>query len=64
MNGKQKAAAAAVTVAAVAGVVTSAAFDSPLDLAPEVLEELNMDFEDGTADQEAEQKGPLAKLRI
>ena len=64
MNRKQKAAAAAVTAAAVAGVVTSAAFDSPLDLAPEVLEELNLDFEDGSADQDARQKGPLAKLRV
>ena len=64
MNAKQKAAAAAVTVAAVAGVATSTAFDSPLDLMPEALEELNLDFEDGTAAQESEQKGPLAKLRI
>ena len=64
MNAKQKAAAAAVTVAAVAGVATSTAFDSPLDLVPEALEELNLDFEDGTSAQESEQKGPFAKLRI
>ena len=64
MNAKQKAAAAAVTVAAVAGVATSTAFDSPLDLMPEALEELNLDFEDGTSAHESEQKGPFAKLRV
>ena len=63
MDVKKKAAAAAVTVAAMAGVVTSAAFDSPLDLVPEVAEELNLDFEDPTAADE-EQKGPLAKVRL
>ena len=65
MDAKKKAAAAAVTVAAMAGVVTSAAFDSPLDLVPEAAEELNLDFEDATAAaSEDEQKGPLAKVRM
>ena len=64
MNVKQKAAGAAVTVAAMAGVATSTAFESPLDLVPEALEELNLDFEDGTVAQGSEQKGPFAKLRI
>ena len=65
MDAKKKAAAAAVTVAAMAGVVTSAAFDSPLDLVPEAAEELNLDFEDATASaSEEDQKGPLAKVRM
>ena len=36
MDVKKTVAAAAVTVAAVTGAVTSTAFDSPLDLVPEV----------------------------
>ena len=64
MDAKKKVAAAVVTAAAVTGVVTSAAFDSPLDLVPEVAEELNLDFEDGTAVEDTDQKSPLAKVRI
>lgn len=64
MDAKKKAAAAAVTVAAMAGVVTGAAFDSPLDLVPEAAEELNLDFEDSAAASENRQKGPLAKVRM
>ena len=57
MDAKKKAAAAAVTVAAMAGVVTSAAFDSPLDLVPEAAEELNLDFEDASTASETSRKG-------
>jgi len=64
VDAKKKVAAAVVTAAAVTGVVTSAAFDSPLDLVPEVAEELNLDFEDGTAVEDTDQKSPLAKIRI
>ena len=64
MDAKKKVAAAVVTAAAGTGVVTSAAFDSPLDLVPEVAEELNLDFEDGTAVEDTDQKSPLAKVRI
>ena len=64
MDAKKKVAAAVVTAAAVTGVVTSATFDSPLDLVPEVAEELNLDFEDGTAVEDTDQKSPLAKIRI
>ena len=64
MDAKKKVAAAVVTAAAVTGVGTSATFDSPLDLVPEVAEELNLDFEDGTAVEDTDQKSPLAKVRI
>lgn len=62
MDKKKTAAAAAVTVAAVAGMVTSATFESPIDLVPEAAEELNL--EDELSVQETEQKGPMAKLRL
>lgn len=63
MDRKKKAAAAAVTVAAAAGMMTHAAFDSPVDLAPEAAEALHWDTGDQDG-QEPEQKGPLAKLRL
>lgn len=64
MNRKRKAAAAAaVTAVAAAGVMTHAAFDSPVDLTPEAAEALHWDQGDQDG-QEAEQKGPLAKLRL
>lgn len=62
MDRKQKAAAAAVTAAAVAGIAVGAAFDSPADLAPEAAEALHLDLGDSGA-QETARKGPLAKLR-
>ena len=63
MDVKKTVAAAAVTVAAVTGAVTSTAFDSPLDLVPEVAEELNLDFEDGASVEDSKQNGPWAKVR-
>ena len=63
MDAKKTVAAAAVTVAAVTGVVTSTAFDSPLDIVPEVAEELNLDFEDSASEQDSRQHGPWAKVR-
>ena len=63
MNAKKTVATAAVTVAAVTGVVTSTAFDSPLDLVPEVAEELNLDFEDSASVEDSRQNGPWAKVR-
>lgn len=63
MDRKQKAAAAAVTAAAVAGIAVGAAFDSPVDLAPETAEALHLDLGDSGA-QETARKGPLAKLRL
>ena len=63
MDAKKTVAAAAVTVAAVTGVVTSTAFDSPLDLVPEVAEELNLDFEDSASVEDSRQNGPWAKVR-
>lgn len=63
MDAKKTVAAAAVTAAAVAGMVTSTTFETPLDLVPEAAAELNLDFEDGASVQESDQKGPLAKVR-
>ena len=63
MDAKKTVAAAAVTVAAVTGAVTSTAFDSPLDIVPEVAEELNLDFEDSASEQDTKQNGPWAKVR-
>ena len=61
MNKKQAAATAVVTVAAAAGMVTGAVFDSPADLLPEVVEEFQQ-MEDSSAEQER-QKRPVDKFR-
>ena len=57
-------AAAAVTAAAVACMVTGAAFETPAELLPElaVLEEQQME-DDTASTAEERQKGPMAKIR-
>ena len=68
MNVKKTVATAAVTVAAVTGAVTSTAFDSPLDLVPEVAEELEPGFVPklsfGTSEEIAEGLRTGAKNRL
>lgn len=59
---KKAAVAVAVTAAAVAGMVTETAFDSPTDLIPEITEELHQ-TDDGGAAPEERHKGPLTKVR-
>ena len=63
---RQKAAAVTAAAVAAAGIVTSAAFDTPLELLePVPLEEtLEADASDsGTAGTEERQRGPLARFR-
>lgn len=60
---KKAAAAAAVTVAAAAGMVTGTVFESPAELLPEVVQEMQQAEEDAASVAEERQKGPVDKLR-
>jgi len=64
MNRKQKAAAAAVTVVAAAGMVTGTVFESPAELVEDVLPIAGVQqSEEEAAVQEKRQKGPAASVR-
>lgn len=63
MKKRKAAAAAAVTVAAVAGVVTGTAFDSPVDLAPEIAVTAEQQADDDDAAVTEQRKGPAARVR-
>lgn len=63
MKKRKAAAAAAVTVAAVAGVVTGTAFDSPVDLVPEIAVTAEQQADDDDAAATEQRKGPAARVR-
>ena len=63
MKKRKAAAAAAVTVAAVAGVVTGTAFDSPVDLVPEIAVTAEQQADDDDAAVTEQRKGPAARVR-
>ena len=63
MKKRKAAAAAAVTVAAVAGVVTGTAFDSPVDLVPEIAVTAEQQADDDGAAVTEQRKGPAARVR-
>ena len=63
MKKRKAAAAAAVTVAAVAGVVTGTAFDSPMDLVPEIAVTAEQQTDDDDAAVAEQRKGPAARVR-
>ena len=63
MKKRKAAAAAAVTVAAVAGVVTGTAFDSPADLVPEIALTAEQQADDDGAAVAEQRKGPAARVR-
>jgi len=62
---KKKVAATAVTVAAVAGMVTGSVFDNPAEIVPEVAEQVDfLQTDDDAAEiQEERQKGPASGIR-
>ena len=65
MNKKQKAAAAAMAAVAAAGVITGTVFESPAELAEDLLPaaaEQQLE-EETTVAEERRQKGPAAKIR-
>jgi len=61
MKKRKAAAAVAVTAAAVAGMVTGAAFDSPADLVPEAVAAQQQADDDAAAPET--RRGPMAKVR-
>lgn len=63
MKKRKAAAAAAVTVAAVAGVVTGTAFDSPVDLVPEIAVTAEQQADDDDAAVTEQRKGPATRVR-
>ncbi len=63
MKKRKAAAAAAVTVAAVAGVVTGTAFDSPMDLVPEIAVTAEQQADDDDAAVAEQRKSPSARVR-
>ena len=63
MKKRKSAAAAAVTVAAAAGVITGTAFDSPVDLVPEIAVTAEQQADDDGAAVTEQRKGPAARVR-
>ena len=63
MKKRKAAAAAAVTVAAAAGVITGTAFDSPMDLVPEIAVTAEQQAEDEGAAVMEQRRGPAARVR-